>query len=150
LLFPKGNSPSSTSMITYTYDSADNLIGTTGGNGLSATVNSGNQLTKVTLNGQTSTWTYDQNGNLLADGSKHYTWDAENRLLSITDTASGQITTFAYDGCDRRVAVTQNGVQTKYLWCNEAICAARDNSGAIKARYFPQGEINGSASYYYA
>ncbi len=79
-----------TVVTTYTYDAA-------------------NRLTSV--NGQTYTW--DNNGNLLSDGSKNYTYDAANRLTGIT--ATGLTWSAAYNGDGARTKQTINGVKTKYL-----------------------------------
>ncbi|RMG99682.1 MAG: hypothetical protein D6706_05180, partial [Chloroflexi bacterium] len=44
-------------------------------------------------------------------GSFSQTWDAENRLVTVTETGSGQTTTFAYDPDGQRVAtITPNSV----------------------------------------
>ncbi|OZB82170.1 MAG: hypothetical protein B7X28_03940 [Halothiobacillus sp. 13-55-253] len=39
---------------------------------------------------------------------------------------------------------------TKFLWCGERICEARDNSDNVLARYYAQGERHGSTIAYYA
>jgi RHS repeat-associated protein len=134
----------------YTYDASDNLVAETGANGFTATVNNLNQLTQVTAKGGSSTLVYDKAGNLLSDGSRTYTWDAENRLLSVTVTATKLTSTFVYDALGRRAAITDGGTTTRYRWCGERICAARTPAGAITARYFSQGEISGTTSRYYA
>jgi RHS repeat-associated protein len=60
------------------------------------------------------------------------------------------MSTFAYDALGRRVAITDGATATRYRWCGERICAARTPAGAISARYFSQGEMNGTTSRYYA
>jgi RHS repeat-associated protein len=66
-------------------------------------------LTQV--NGQS--YTYDNNGNLLNDGSRTFTYDTENRLTSVV---SGAVTTtFEYNGDGDRYAQTVNGVTTDYV-----------------------------------
>jgi RHS repeat-associated protein len=129
---------------------SDNLVAETGANGFTATVNNLNQVTQVTAKGGISTFVYDKAGNLLSDGTRTYTWDAENRLLSVTVNATKLTSAFAYDALGRRVAITDGGTTTRYRWCGERICAARTPAGAITARYFSQGEINGTTSRYYA
>ncbi len=60
-----------------------------------ASYNNLNQLTN--LSGQALT--FDANGNLLSDGQRNYSWDAENRLVGITYPGqSGKQTAFVYDG----------------------------------------------------
>ncbi|MGH7025083.1 MAG: hypothetical protein ACREEB_16055, partial [Caulobacteraceae bacterium] len=60
-----------------------------------ASYNGLNQLTN--LSGQALT--YDADGNLTSDGTRTYSWDAENRLVAIAYPGQpGKATTFAYDG----------------------------------------------------
>lgn len=62
-------------------------------------------------------YTYDADGNLLSDGRWSYTWDGENRLLSMTSLAgapsgSQMQLEFAYDWQGRRIqkmVLTNNG-----------------------------------------
>lgn len=120
-----------------------------------SSVNNLNQITSSA--GQA--YTYDANGNLISDGIRSYSWDAENRLLGIT--YSGQpsaSTTFTYDGVGRRVSITSTPagtgtpVSTFYVWCGEKICQARDMNHSVIRSYFGEGEfVPGSSpvSYYY-
>ena len=51
-------------------------------------------------------FTYDADGNLTSDGLCAYTWDAENRLTSVTPTLPSALTprlVFTYDSLGRRV-----------------------------------------------
>jgi len=63
---------------------------------------------RTTLSGQP--FSYDANGNLLADGLRTYQWDAEKRLVGISYPGFpgqiGKATAFAYDGLGRRTAIT--------------------------------------------
>ncbi|MGH7025089.1 MAG: hypothetical protein ACREEB_16085, partial [Caulobacteraceae bacterium] len=60
-----------------------------------ASYNGLNQLTN--LSGQGLMW--DADGNLTSDGTRTYSWDAENRLVAIAYPGQpGKATTFAYDG----------------------------------------------------
>jgi RHS repeat-associated protein len=97
-------------VFTYTYDPAGNrttqttLAGTT-----VYTYDAANRLTQV--DGQSYTW--DNNGNLLSDGSRTFTYDTENRLTSVV---SGAVTTtFEYNGDGDRYAQTVNGITTDYV-----------------------------------
>jgi RHS repeat-associated protein len=123
---------------------------------IAATDVSGNTATKsyqVSVGGSSATLTYDANGNLTSDGTRTLTWDAENRLISVTIGA--HTSTFTYDGLDRRVRIAEadNGSttsDTRFVWCGLAICEARDNSGTtVTKRYFAQGvQDNGTALFY--
>lgn len=84
----------------YTYDSTGNRLSqqTHLGNDTYA-YDSANRLASV----NSTTYTWDANGNLLNDGATTYTYDSANRLTS----ANG--TTYTYNGLGDRL--TQNGVQ---------------------------------------
>jgi RHS repeat-associated protein len=67
------------------------------------------------LNGVQKFW-YDANGNMVtrndSTGSFTQQWDKENRLITVTGTASGS---FVYDGDGNRVKATLNGTTTAYI-----------------------------------
>jgi YD repeat-containing protein len=94
----------------YTYDPNGNrtsqttLTGTTVYN-----YDLANRLTQV--DGQSYTW--DNNGNLLSDEQRTFTYDSANRLLSVTQGAT--TTQFTYNGDGDRLAQTANGVTTDYV-----------------------------------
>jgi RHS repeat-associated protein len=104
-------------------------------------------------------FSYDADGNLLSDGARTYTWDAENRLVGIAYPGqSGKATAFAYDGLSRRTAITStpagggSAVATSYVWCGTKICQARSASDVPTREYFSEGEfVPGSSPqpYYY-
>ncbi len=104
--------------------------------------------------------TYDQNGNLHADATRSYRWDAENRLVSIGYVGqAGRQTAFAYDGLDRRVQMVSTptgghgAVITNYVWCGARLCQARDGTGALIRSYYDEGEVVAGApttTLYYA
>lgn len=140
------------SAITETSDSAA-VYPSTGGQ--TASYNNVNALTN--LSGQA--FTYDANGNLLSDGQRNYTWDADNRLVGITYPGqSGKATAFAYDGLSRRTAITStpagggSAVTTSYIWCGSRLCQARNASNAVTRSDYAEGEfVPGSPAqpYYY-
>jgi RHS repeat-associated protein len=55
---------------------------------------------------------YDALGNLLSDGSHHYLYDVENRLVSM-DTGA---TTYTYDGDGKRVEKNMGGALVDYVY----------------------------------
>ena len=120
-----------------------------------AAYNNLNQLTN--LSGQSLT--YDAVGNLTFDGSRNYTWDAENRLVGITYPGQpGKVTAFTYDGLGRRATMSStpsgggSAVTTSYIWCGLQICQARNSGGTVTRAYYAEGEFApGSSpnSYYY-
>ncbi|GEM_PF-283683 len=97
---------------------------------------------------------YDDNGNLTSDGIRTFTWDARNRLISISYADSSK-TEFAYDGLDRRVSVIEKdagGVVTstkKLLWVGNEIRQERDASNAVTKSYFTRGMQKNGVSYFY-
>jgi RHS repeat-associated protein len=108
-----------------------------------ASYNNLNQLTN--LSGQALS--FDANGNLLSDGQRNYSWDAENRLVGITYPGqSGKQTAFAYDGLSRRTAITStpaggSAVTTSYIWCGSNLCQARNASNSPTRSYYGEGEF---------
>lgn len=59
-------------------------------------------------------FTYDDDGNLLSDGRFSYTWNAENRLIQVSNFQF-QVS-FKYDHLGRRISKTVNGAETTFLW----------------------------------
>jgi RHS repeat-associated protein len=98
--------------------------------------------------------TYDAAGEPLTLGSYALQWDGAHRLISAA--ASGNSTTFVYDGMGRRTRITQqtSGTTTSdkfYVWCGDTLCLETDatKGNAITKRYFSEGiQVNGQALYY--
>ncbi|HZE69209.1 MAG TPA: RHS repeat-associated core domain-containing protein [Pyrinomonadaceae bacterium] len=75
----------------------------------SATYDAANRMTQR----GTTAFSYDNNGNLLSDGSNSYGWDARDQLSAISGgTAAG----FQYDAFARRTSKTINSQSTQYLY----------------------------------
>jgi RHS repeat-associated protein len=106
--------------LSYTYD-ADGRRTASGGSlaavnlpanvagGTGTAYNADNEPTK--FNGVTQT--YDYNGNLTADGTDTYTWDARNHLTAI---GGGATASFVYDAFERRMNKTVGGTTTQFLY----------------------------------
>ncbi|TWB45575.1 RHS repeat-associated protein [Rhizobium sp. ERR 922] len=108
-----------------------------------------NEITQASGQG----YSYDANGNLLSDGERAYSWDAENRLIGITyPLQSGKLTKFAYDGRGRRIEIDDtpagggSAVTSKYIWCGSKLCQARDAAYSPKQSYFTEGEFKVGAA----
>lgn len=144
---------SSPGSYSYGLDPADNITSfqsLSGNRG--ASYNSLNQI----ANYGSYSYVYDKNGNVLDDGLRAYTWDAENRLLSITSKSNASLeTVFKYDGFGRRTVI-DNGAnaatETRYLWCGDQFCQARTGADVVERRYYSEGEYLplGGTSLYYA
>ncbi len=90
--------------------------------------------------------TADADGDIVSDGARTYSWDAENRLVAITYKAQpGKTTTFTYDGLDRRVAIktTLSGKTTvaDYIWCGLKLCQSRNGASTVSRLYYDEGEV---------
>ncbi|MGE4037738.1 MAG: RHS repeat-associated core domain-containing protein [Hyphomonadaceae bacterium] len=86
-----------------------------------------NQYTTV----DAAAFNYDSRGNLVSDGSRNFTYDYENRLLTATGSVSG---TLAYDPLGRLQSYTTNSVTTEFLYDGDRL-VAEYVSGAVVRRY---------------
>jgi RHS repeat-associated protein len=73
---------------------------------------------------------YDSNGNLTANGSTAYTYDAENRLV-VTSTG----VTLTYDPLGRLYQVSGNAGITQFLYSGDELVVEYDGSGNMLRRY---------------
>ena len=86
----------------------------------SYTVNGLNQYTTA----GTAVFGYDANGNLTSDGSRTFTYDAENRLVA----ASGGIS-LAYDPLGRLWQVATTSTTTRFIYDGDALIWETDGAG---------------------
>jgi RHS repeat-associated protein len=122
-------------------------------NGSPANVTTNNYSVNVT--GPTpADYAYDDNGNLLSDGTRIYEWDVENRLTAINQGTNRS--EFVYDGFSRRVEIIekQRGSTVSdhhFIWCGASICEERDsNNPTFLRRYYSEGILdNGQALLYH-
>lgn len=91
-------SSTQTNNSTYSYDPVGNQT-----DGSAHSFNLVNQLTDPG-------YLYDSNGNLTADPSRTYEWDAANRLTAINYPGLSTRTEFTYDGLGRRVKIVEKGL----------------------------------------
>lgn len=89
---------------------------------LSLSMNTNNQITN-------SGFTYDADGNLTADGTNSYTWNAEHRPTAIGGT------TYKYDGDYLRVYKSTGLLQWPDETCTIPLAAETDTSGNTTAEY---------------
>ncbi len=162
-LIPESSAPQSTYQ--YGYDPSSRLTGANlvsgDGSGLvpysyaydaagNRTLEQGNgppsPLSFNNLN-QAAVLKYDRSGNLTADATRSYEWDAADRLTAIV--LGSHRSEFTYDGLSRRVRITErdNGVVTsdhQVVWCGGAVCEERaiSSGGAtVTKRFFAQAAV---------
>ena len=96
-----------------------------------------NRLTSVTTSGVTANYSYDAAGNVTNDGVHAYTYDAENRVVSVD---SGATATYAYDTSNQRCKKVTGGATTHYIWlASQVIAEHNGDTGASIADYVYSG-----------
>lgn len=139
---PNAGSP----IATYSYTLDDNGNRT----GISSTVPIGLNVTAANNNftmnlpqknrlmqaGSTS-FTYDNEGQLATKTGETYTFDDSHRVVSITGTVNYQ---YKYDGAGNRLEATRNGAVTRYIYdANGNLLAEADGTNTI-TRYYIYGD----------
>jgi RHS repeat-associated protein len=82
-----------------------------------------NRIGSVTNNGLPVNYTYDAAGNVTNDGAHSYTYDAENRLVSVDGGATAQ---YRYDHQNRRVTKIVGSNWTHYVWMGSQVIGEHD------------------------
>ncbi|RLB70044.1 MAG: hypothetical protein DRH03_07625 [Deltaproteobacteria bacterium] len=104
---------------------------------------------------QTTSFTYDNNGNLTFDGNNHYTYNPDNRLVGVnTPIASAA---YSYNPLGWRTSKEVDGQTTSYIHDNDQVIMEYDNSGQLRRRYIYGPKIdqpvcmkdNGDVYYYH-
>jgi len=98
---------------------------------------------------------------MTGNGEPTFEWDAENRLVSVTITATGHRSEFGYDGLGRRVQIReldpdatttlQVTSDKKYLWDGVEIAEERTGTdgGAVSKRFYSQGFVDSDGTILY-
>ncbi|HLO95973.1 MAG TPA: hypothetical protein VK195_16830, partial [Burkholderiaceae bacterium] len=102
---------------TYTYDAADNLqTANVGSRNVTLNYTDGtNRLNSVTVNGSTSSYSYDPYGNIRSKGAQTYGFDLGNRM-----SASSLGGSYVYDGLGRRIQVQSSDGSTRLSLYSQA------------------------------
>jgi RHS repeat-associated protein len=84
----------------------------------------------------------DANGNLTADGTRTFEWDARNQLVAVN--VGTHRSEFTYNGQMQRVRAIEkeNGTtqgDTTFVWCDDFRCEAREGGTTVR-RMFGRGE----------
>lgn len=166
--------------INYTYDALNRLTSETlrDGTRIDYTYDAvGNRLTKtVTLGGNVTTTnysydaasqltavdgvanTYDTNGNLTSDNSRNYEYDANNRLIRVTNKSNGALqASMEYDALGRRTSKTTPSGTTRFYYDGDStrVLYETDGSGNLLRRFVygatdqPISMIQGTNTYFY-
>jgi len=80
-----------------------------------------------------SSFGYDPNGNLQSDGAGTYVYNANNLLLSATQ--SNVTSSLTYDAANRLFSISKNGATTKFLYDGSDLIAEYDGAGILQRRY---------------
>jgi len=115
-----------------------------GGNPLQNTViaQSGGMTTNRIASVNGTAFSYDASGNVTGDGANSYTYDAENRLVSVSGLSSES---YGYDAMNHRVKKVVGGVVTHYIWEGKVIAEYERGGGATPAtgtRYYHQDRLS--------
>ncbi|MET1110930.1 MAG: RHS repeat-associated core domain-containing protein [Allosphingosinicella sp.] len=112
-----------------------------------AAANGLNQYTGTVSDGApTATFTHDANGNLLSDGTRSYTYDVENRL--ITATGPTGTATLDYDPLGRLFQISSGSGVTQFLHDGDELVAEYNGSGTLLRRYL-HGDGNDDPLFWY-
>ena len=138
----------------YNYDALGNRTSITEDAAASNyTVNSMNAYTSIT-GANAATMQYDNNGNLLNDGTYTYSYDSQNRLTAVNNGATAS---YQYDALGRRIRKTVGADLTDFVYSGVHEIENRDGSGNVTASYVFGGgidnilsaKINGTDYFYY-
>jgi hypothetical protein len=80
------------------------------------------------------TFTNDTRGNLTSDGSRSFSYDLENRLLTVSGSASG---TLSYDPLGRLSTYATGGTTTTFLYSGDQLVA--EYNGVTLLRRYAHG-----------
>jgi YD repeat-containing protein len=115
-----------------------------------APVLKGQLQTLTDANNHTTTYLYDNAGNLTSETntSTHvtttFTYDYRNRLTEVTQGGT-VIATYTYDALNRRIGIDDNGTQTWTVYDGTNPYADFSGSGTLEERYqYGPGVVNGA------
>src|SRR5262249_5117181 len=88
-------------------------------------------------------FSYDARGNVTGDGARAYTYDAENRIVSVSGLSSES---YSYGAGSRRGKKEAGGVVTHYIWAGDKVIAEYERGGgatpATGTRYYHQDRLS--------
>jgi RHS repeat-associated protein len=92
-----------------------------------------------------TSFTYDSRGNLTSDGTRTFTFDLENHLLTASAPTAVSL---AYDPAGRLQTSTAGGATTTLLYDGQNLVGEYDASGNILARYVFGPRVDGPVVWY--
>lgn len=96
--------------------------------------------------------TYDENGNVLTAGGRHFTWERGRILTQITDGAD-KTYSYTYDENGIRTGKTVNGVTTRFTTKNGVVVSQTDGKNTLYFQYdsfgTPIGFLYNGTQYFY-
>ena len=117
-----------TSYIKWTYNGDGNQLSESRPAGTTNyTYNSSGQLASKSGASGSATYTHDPDGNVTGDGTNNYTWNAAGQLVS---AGGSKPTTYAYDGDNRRISITNGSKVIKPVWDPSSGQLAAETDGA--------------------
>jgi YD repeat-containing protein len=150
-----GGQAAQTSLVGTRFEKAVTLPAGTNTVTVAAVDPSGNTNSKnyrvVVSGGAAQSFTYDANGNMTSDGTRTYAWDAENRLIKITEGT--KTTDIEYDGFHHWTRIVErNGATTvsdrRFIWDGNTLVEQRNGTSTTAAqRYFPQRAAENKAQW---
>lgn len=128
-----GNISSPTEEIDYQMDKLSNwLTFTINDSQEERTVNEINAYTSV----GGAAFNYDNNGNLIDDGSKIYEYDYMSRLVRVKDKSTDEVLVeYRYDPLGRRISKISNGTITEYYYDRNFQVIEEHQNGQLLATY---------------
>jgi RHS repeat-associated protein len=98
------------------------------------THNAANEIEQTEVSGQVLAISHDHNGNLIQDANYDYTFDENNRLISVSSVPS-VVATYSYDALGRRISKIVGPDVTVFYYDNARIVEERDGSDSVQATY---------------
>jgi len=147
-----GDIPNPDDQIDFQYDALGNRV-SLNRNGSNTTYESNNlnSYTSVSSGANMTGLTYSVSGNLMDDGQNAYTYDADNRLLTVNANIL-----YKYDALGRRYQKIVDGTTTTYYYYYNQVIQETDSNGNTEEHIYAGASqdhllatIRGSNTYYY-
>jgi RHS repeat-associated protein len=119
--------------LSFTYDRYGNRTAQSIASGCTGITCPTNSLTVSNSTNQVTgtPYTYDANGNMTNDGYNTLTYDAENRIVSVTNGSASA--TYSYDGNGLRVKKALSSTSTVYIFLGGTLISEYDNGATASS-----------------